>query len=91
MQLTVLGNTHDEDSDKEAEPPVKVIDKTPMRTTKRNAPAEAPSHKTQATNEGRSGPREISGNEAGKLLQIYSHVFPLIYQLFISCLQILVH
>ncbi|EPE31779.1 hypothetical protein GLAREA_11861 [Glarea lozoyensis ATCC 20868] len=42
----LLGNTHDEDSDKEPEPPVKVIDKTPARTTKRNAGGEAPAAKT---------------------------------------------
>ncbi|KAG9234255.1 hypothetical protein BJ875DRAFT_18954 [Amylocarpus encephaloides] len=42
----LLGNTHDEDSDKEPEPPVKVIDKTPARNTKRNAGDEAPASKT---------------------------------------------
>lgn len=59
------GNTHDEDSDKEPEPPVKVIDKTPARTTKRNAPAEAPASKAPvATDARRRG--GYSGNEAGK-------------------------
>jgi len=59
----LLGNDHDEDSDKEPEPPVKVIDKTPARTTKRNAPAEAPASKAPAT-DGR-GPRRggYQGNE----------------------------
>ncbi|RDW83146.1 hypothetical protein BP5796_04637 [Coleophoma crateriformis] len=58
----LLGNTHDEDSDKEPEPPVKVIDKTPARTTKRNAPAEAPASKAPV--EGRGGRRGgYSGNE----------------------------
>jgi len=41
----LLGNDHDEDSDKEPEPPVKVVDKTPARTTKRNAPDTAPASK----------------------------------------------
>jgi len=58
----LLGNTHDEDSDKEPEPPVKVIDKTPARTTKRNAPAEAPASKAPAVSEGRGGRR---GGHAG--------------------------
>lgn len=48
----LLGNTHDEDSDKEPEPPVKVIDKTPARNTKRNAPAEAPASSAPAANSG---------------------------------------
>lgn len=39
----LLGNTHDEDSDREPEPPVKVIDRAPPRTDKRSAPREAPS------------------------------------------------
>ncbi|KAG4431601.1 hypothetical protein IFR05_012914 [Cadophora sp. M221] len=60
----LLGNTHDEDSDKEPEPPVKVIDKTPARTTKRNAPAEAPASKAPAAIEGRGGRRGgFNGNE----------------------------
>jgi len=53
----LLGNDHDEDSDKEPEPPVKVVDKTPARTTKRNAPAEAPASKAPAASEGRGGRR----------------------------------
>ncbi|PSS18616.1 hypothetical protein M430DRAFT_121269, partial [Amorphotheca resinae ATCC 22711] len=52
---------HDEDSDKEPEPPVKVVDKTPARTTKRNAPAEAPASKAPVT-DGR-GARRPGGNE----------------------------
>lgn len=60
----LLGNNHDEDSDKEPEPPVKVIDKTPARTTKRNAPAEAPASKAPAATEGRGGRRGgFNGNE----------------------------
>ncbi|KAI0999711.1 hypothetical protein K3495_g8487 [Podosphaera aphanis] len=60
----LLGNDHDEDSDKEPEPPVKVIDKTPARTTKRNAPAEAPASKNSAAYEGRSGGNgRRSGND----------------------------
>ncbi|CZT03587.1 related to telomeric DNA binding activity [Rhynchosporium agropyri] len=60
----LLGNNHDEDSDKEPEPPVKVIDKTPARTTKRNAPAEAPASRAPAPTEGRGGRRGgFNGNE----------------------------
>jgi len=60
----LLGNDHDEDSDKEPEPPVKVIDKTPARTTKRNAPAEAPAPKAPLSFEGRGGRRGgFAGNE----------------------------
>lgn len=75
MRLTKvkIGNTHDEDSDKEPEPPVKVIDKTPARTTKRNAPAEAPAAKAPADN--RSARRGgYQGNEGGKF---YISFYPL--------------
>lgn len=57
----LLGNNHDEDSDKEPEPPVKVIDKTPARTTKRNATGEAPASKAPAGSGTRRG--GFSGNE----------------------------
>ena len=61
-----IGNDHDEDSDRE-EAPVKVIDKTPARTTKRNAPAEAPASKNTAHTEGRGGRRGgFTGNEGGQ-------------------------
>ncbi|KAK2630196.1 hypothetical protein QTJ16_001016 [Diplocarpon rosae] len=60
----LLGNTHDEDSDKEPEPPVKVIDKTPARTIKRNATGEAPASKAAVATESRGGRRGgYSGNE----------------------------
>jgi len=60
----LLGNDHDEDSDKEPEPPTKVIDKTPARTTKRNAPGEAPASKAPVASEGRGGRRGgFNGNE----------------------------
>ncbi|KAG9247636.1 hypothetical protein BJ878DRAFT_491768 [Calycina marina] len=61
----LLGNDHDQDSDKEPEPPVKVVDKTPARNTKRNAPAEAPASKpAQAGGEGRGTRRGgFQGNE----------------------------
>jgi len=60
----LLGNDHDEDSDKEPEPPVKVVDKTPARTDKRSQPREAPA--TPAGAEGGRGGRRggFSGNEA---------------------------
>jgi len=48
---------------------VKVIDKTPARTTKRNAPAEAPASKAPAATEGRGGRRGgFNGNEGGQLI-----------------------
>lgn len=60
----LLGNDHDEDSDKEPEPPVKVIDKTPARTIKRNATGEAPASKAPVNSEGRGGRRGgYSGND----------------------------
>ncbi|KAE9379241.1 hypothetical protein N431DRAFT_434245 [Stipitochalara longipes BDJ] len=60
----LLGNDHDEDSDKEPEPPTKVIDKTPARTTKRNATGEAPAAKAPVAAEGRGGRRgNFNGNE----------------------------
>lgn len=59
----LLGNDHDEDSDKEPEPPVKVMDKTPARNTKRNAPAEAPAAKGAPTDARRGGRGGASGNE----------------------------
>ncbi len=62
-----LGNNHDEDSDKEPEPPVKVVDKTPARNTKRNAPAEAPASKGVPTDARRGGRGAASGNEGGEL------------------------
>jgi len=60
----LLGNDHDEDSDKEPEPPTKAIDKTPARTTKRNATGEAPAAKAPVASEGRGGRRgNFNGNE----------------------------
>eukprot|EP00918_Siedleckia_nematoides_P047636 GHVU01104338.1.p1 GENE.GHVU01104338.1~~GHVU01104338.1.p1 ORF type:complete len:347 (+),score=72.29 GHVU01104338.1:159-1199(+) len=59
----LLGNDHDEDSDKEPEPPVKVIDKTPARTTKRNAGDEAPAAKAPITDNRGSRRGGASGNE----------------------------
>lgn len=60
----LLGNDHDEDSDKEPEPPTKVIDKTPARTTKRNATGEAPAAKAPIASEGRGTRRgNFNGNE----------------------------
>lgn len=58
-----LGNDHEYDSDKEPEPPVKVIDKTPARTTKRNASDEA--HAARAPVPDNRGSRRggLSGNE----------------------------
>jgi len=60
----LLGNNHDEDSDKEPEPPVKVVDKTPARTTKRNATGDAPASRAPASSDTRGGRRGgFNGNE----------------------------
>ncbi|KIN06104.1 hypothetical protein OIDMADRAFT_176207 [Oidiodendron maius Zn] len=60
----LLGNTHDEDSDREPDPPVKVVDKTPARTTKRNAGGEAPTSKAHVATDGRGARRGgLQGNE----------------------------
>lgn len=64
MPLTVLGNTHDEDSDREPDPPVKTVEKNVMRTSKRNAPDEPP-NKTSGGFGGKGGNRALSGNEGG--------------------------
>lgn len=58
-----LGNDHEYDSDKEPEPPVKVIDKTPARTTKRNASGEAPASRAPVTDNKGSRRADLSGNE----------------------------
>ena len=64
-----IGNDHDEDSDKEPEPPTKVIDKTPARTTKRNATGEAPATKAPVASEGRGTRRgNFNGNEGGSYI-----------------------
>lgn len=76
LTLYNTGNDHDEDSDKEPEPPMKVVDKTPARTDKRNAPREAPSAAPANAEGGRGGRRGgFTGNEQGssvsfKVLQI---------------------
>jgi len=66
LTLYYAGNDHDEDSDKEPEPPVKVVDKTPARTDKRNAPREPPSAASANAEGGRGGRRGgFTGNEQG--------------------------
>ena len=66
LKIYNAGNDHDEDSDKEPEPPVKVIDKTPARTDKRSAPREAPSVAPAGAEGGRGGRRGgFTGNEQG--------------------------
>jgi len=63
----LLGNDHDEDSDKEPEPPTKTVDKPLARTSKRNAPDVAPggaSERTGGDRGGRGGRRGgFTGNE----------------------------
>ncbi|KAH8815801.1 hypothetical protein F5884DRAFT_194553 [Xylogone sp. PMI_703] len=64
----LLGNTHDEDSDREPDPPVKVVDKTPARTNikRNNATGEAPPSRAPAPSGrgGRRGGYNGTGNEA---------------------------
>jgi hypothetical protein len=67
------GNDHDEDSDKEPEPPTKVVDKPIARTSKRNAPDAPPSESRGGAiggdRGGRGGRRGgFSGNEDGSCL-----------------------
>jgi len=63
----LLGNDHEEDSDKEPEPPTKVVDKPLARTTKRNAPDPGAAPRGGASGErgGRGGRQgeSASGNE----------------------------
>ncbi|KIV88163.1 hypothetical protein PV10_09084 [Exophiala mesophila] len=62
----LLGNTSDQDSDREPEPPTKAIDKTAPRSGKRDAPKAAPAAPTEVAGRGRGGRRGggFSGNEA---------------------------
>ncbi|RFU24860.1 hypothetical protein B7463_g11478, partial [Scytalidium lignicola] len=66
----LLGNTHDEDSDREPDPPVKVVDKTPARTNikRNNATGEAPVSRASAPTSrgGRRGGYTGTGNEAAR-------------------------
>jgi hypothetical protein len=61
------GNTSDQDSDREPEPPTKTIDKATARHGKRDAPATAPAESTGVGARGRGGRRGggFSGSEAG--------------------------
>jgi len=60
----LLGNDPEEDSDREPEAPVNVVDKTPARTDKRSQPREAPSAPSGVEG-GRGGRRGgFTGNEA---------------------------
>jgi hypothetical protein len=70
------GNDHDEDSDKEPEPPTKVADKPLGRSSKRNAPDVAPGAARAAAppagadRGGRGGRRgNFTGNERGTSLE----------------------
>ncbi|KAI9852387.1 MAG: hypothetical protein M1838_000909 [Thelocarpon superellum] len=66
----LLGNDHDEDSDKEPEPPTRAIDKALPRTSKRNAPDVAPSAgRGDGGDRGRGGRRGgFTGSEEGPSL-----------------------
>lgn len=56
------GNDHDQDSDKEPEPPVKTVDKPVARAGKRDAPKEAPGAAAATTT---GGPRRDAGQRTG--------------------------
>ncbi|RMZ81016.1 hypothetical protein DV738_g2420, partial [Chaetothyriales sp. CBS 135597] len=63
----LLGNTSDQDSDREPEPPTKAIDKPAARHGKRDAPKEAPTEPASGTRgRGHGGNRSggFTGNEA---------------------------
>ena len=71
-KLTISpGNTSDQDSDREPEPPTKTVDKTASRHGKRDAPKEAPAPPTDradvAPRGGRGGHRSggFNDNETG--------------------------
>jgi len=67
--LTTIGNTSDQDSDREPEPPVKTVDKVAARSGKRDTPKPAPAEPANTTGSrgGRTGPRRgaFSGNDEG--------------------------
>ena len=69
--LILTGNDHDEDSDKEPEPPTKVVDKPISRSSKRDTPDIAPGGGHERNDRGgRGGQRGgFSGNDEG--LPIY--------------------
>ncbi|KAK5062849.1 hypothetical protein LTR84_004924 [Exophiala bonariae] len=62
----LLGNTSDQDSDREPEPPTKTIEKPTARLGKRDAPASAPADSGVSSRGGRGGRRGggFSGSEA---------------------------
>ena len=64
---TCPGNTSDQDSDREPEPPTKAVDKTAVRHGKRDAPTTAPADSGVAgRGRGRGRGGGFSGSEAGK-------------------------
>jgi len=62
----LLGNTSDQDSDREPEPPTKAVDKPAPRTGKRDAPKPAPTAPADVATRGRGGRRGggFTGSEA---------------------------
>lgn len=70
-----LGNDHDEDSDKEPEPPTKVADKPLGRSSKRDAPDVRPggaqAERVGGDRGGRGGRRGgFTGSEDGRSMKI---------------------
>lgn len=61
------GNTSDQDSDREPDPPTQAVDKTATRHGKRDAPKEAPTEPASVAQRGRGGRRGggFTGSEAG--------------------------
>ncbi|KIX02045.1 uncharacterized protein Z518_07984 [Rhinocladiella mackenziei CBS 650.93] len=62
----LLGNTSDQDSDREPDPPTKAVDKPAARHGKRDAPKTAPTEPESVATRGRGGRRGggFTGNEA---------------------------
>jgi len=68
IDMLKSGNTSDQDSDREPEPPTTAVDKTAARIGKRDAPKEAPAAEAgSVATRGRGGRRGggFSGSEAG--------------------------
>ena len=80
--IALIGNDHDEDSDKEPEPPVKVVDKPIGRSSKRNNPDVAPGGLSErnaagADRGGRGGRRGgFTGSEDG--MSTNAFIFPVL-------------
>ena len=64
--LTISGNTSDQDSDRETDPPVKTVDKTSARSGKRDAPKASPIEPLSERNTNDRGSGERGSGERGR-------------------------